>query len=388
MPFFSTLSTSADSTEAVAEVLAEAASFGRVDLALVFYSRQHIEHISAIGKTIADTLAPRAVLGCLGESIVSNDREIENTPALSLWLGHWPEGIDIEAFELQTVKTSDGQEILGRPDLLFEIDPARAMMILLGDPFTFPISDSFLPSINEEYPGLVVVGGMSSNPVGPGYDCLLLGDKAIGTGAVGVLLSGNLKARTVVSQGCRPIGEPLIITEGQENLITELAGQPPLEYLKELFPKLPKADQLLINRGLFLGIAFDEARETFGRGDYIIRNLMGFDHESGGLAVTDRIRVGQTVQFQIRDAATADEDLKAMMTATTASSGRAAGGLLFSCNGRGTRMFDTASHDAGVIQATNGPVALAGLFAAGELGPVGGQNYIHGFTASIVLFDE
>jgi len=384
MPFFSALSTSADSSAAIAGVLEDAAGFGRVDLAMVFYSRQHIEHISEIGRKIIEKLSPRVVLGCLGESIVSNDREIENTPALALWLGHWPAGIDIEAFELQTERTSEGQEILGRPDLLFEVDPKRSMMILLGDPFTFPISDSFLPSINEEYPGLAVVGGMSSNPVGPGYDCLLLGDKAISTGAVGVLLSGDLKARTVVSQGCRPIGEPLIITEGQENLITELAGQPPLEYLKELFPKLPKADQLLINRGLFLGIALDESRETFGRGDYLIRNLMGFDHESGGLAVTERIRVGQTVQFQIRDAATADEDLKAMMIAT----GKAEGGLLFSCNGRGTKMFDTTSHDAGVIQATSGPVALAGLFAAGELGPVGGQNYIHGFTASVVLFGD
>jgi small ligand-binding sensory domain FIST len=332
-------------------------------------------------------LQPRCLLGCLGESIVGNGREIEDHPALSLWLGSWEGRVEIESYQLQVSRTSEGISLLGWPDGLVDADPARSLLIALGDPYTFPTAEIFLPRLNDDYPGLAVVGGMASSPGGPNAGSLMLNDDVVTEGAAGVLLKGDCGWRSVVSQGCRPIGRPLIVTKGKDNIIVELGGQPPLNYLRGLHEELNEHDRQLFERGLLLGIAMTEYRDTFGRGDFLIRNLMGMDRDSGAMAINDRIRVGQTVQFQVRDAASADEDLKLLLGAAKETGRHWQGGLLFTCNGRGTRMFSEPNHDAALIQREVGPLPLAGFFAAGELGPVGGKNFIHGFTASAVLFE-
>ena len=220
----------------------------------------------------------------------------------------------------------------------------------------------------------------------PGQTVLIHGRNAVAGGAVGVHLRGRQPCRVVVSQGCRPIGRPLVVTRGHENVIEQVSGQSPLDYLKGLYDELPALDQQLFQKGLHIGLAMSEYREGFGRGDYLVRNLYGIDRESGALILTDRVRVGQTVQFQLRDADTADDDLRTLLRADLAANGPAAGALLFTCNGRGSRMFQMPDHDARVLADELGPVPTAGFFAAGELGPVGGTNFIHGFTASVVLF--
>jgi small ligand-binding sensory domain FIST len=204
-----------------------------------------------------------------------------------------------------------------------------------------------------------------------------------------VLLQGDLKYRSVVSQGCRPIGKPLVVTKSRDNYILELGGKTPLIHLQNLWNELGDRDQNLVQQGMHLGVVINEYRDTFQRGDFLVRNVLGIDRNTGALGVTDRIRVGQTVQFHVRDAATADEDLRLLLESDAkAHAGPPRGALLFSCNGRGTRLFPQPNHDAGVIQELLGPVPLAGFFAQGELGPVGGQNFIHGFTASVLLFEE
>jgi small ligand-binding sensory domain FIST len=179
----------------------------------------------------------------------------------------------------------------------------------------------------------------------------------------------------------------MVVTKGQDNLIAELGGQTPLDYLRTLLAEVTPAERNLMQKGLLLGVAMTEYRDEFRRGDFVVRNLVGLDPRTGALAVTDRIRLGQTVQFQVRDAESADQDLRELLQAAVADGFKPTGGLLFSCNGRGTRLFPQPDHDAKAIQAGAGPLALAGFFAAGELGPVGGTNFIHGFTASVVLFE-
>jgi small ligand-binding sensory domain FIST len=208
-------------------------------------------------------------------------------------------------------------------------------------------------------------------------------------GAVCVLLRGSVQARSVVSQGCRPIGKPLVITRARDNMILELGGKSAFAQLQDLWQQLNPRDQQLVQRGLHIGRVISEYQESFRRGDFLVRNVMGIDRDSGAIAITERIRAGQTVQFHVRDAATADEDLRLLLEQDKkASAALPAAGLLFSCNGRGTRLFDTPHHDAQAVTAGAGSVPLAGFFAAGELGPIGGQNFIHGFTASVVLFPE
>jgi small ligand-binding sensory domain FIST len=200
-------------------------------------------------------------------------------------------------------------------------------------------------------------------------------------------LQGELGYRAVVSQGCRPLGKPLVITKAQDNIILGLGGKTPLQQLQDLWLTMTPRDHELVQQGLMLGVAVSEYRENFRRGDFLVRHLTGLDRDTGAIGVGDRVRVGQTVQFHVRDAESADEDLRLMLEATGPGIG-SRGGLLFSCNGRGTRLFGQPDHDASAVQHAMGALPLAGFFAQGELGPIGGQNFIHGFTASLVLFAD
>ena len=192
-----------------------------------------------------------------------------------------------------------------------------------------------------------------------------------------------------MSQGCRPIGRPMIVTKVERNLIRELGRRPSLEVLRELFEELPEDERELVQSGLHIGRVINEYQEEFRRGDFLVRNVMGSD-DQGGIAITDLVRVGQTVQFHVRDAETADEDLRSLVDTDRIDHPRAkvAGALLFSCNGRGTRLFAEPDHDVGVLRERFGPIPVAGFFAMGEIGPIGGQNFVHGYTASVVLFEQ
>ncbi len=390
MSFVSALSTSPHATRAAEEVSAsvEHALAGVApELAVVFFSPHHAADAAEMAVVFQERLGAPALIGVLGESIVAGVKEVENRPGVALWAGSWGGRMAIDAFHLDLEDTPDGPTLFGWPDAMFDANPADSLLIAFGDPYSFPAVELFLPRVNEDYPGLRLAGGMASNPTGPGSPSLLLNGEVQPQGAVGVLLRGPARMRTVVSQGCRPVGRPLIITKGQDNVILELGGRTPLEYLRGLLEEVPTHEKELMQKGLLIGIAISEYRDEFRRGDFLIRNLIGLDPRTGALAVTDRIRRGQTVQFQVRDAATASEDLREMLVTAKADSFRPKGGLVFTCNGRGTRMFGTADHDAKAIQSVAGPLGLAGFFAAGEFGAVAGQNFIHGFTASTVLFE-
>jgi small ligand-binding sensory domain FIST len=384
MPYAAAISTVIGSRRAAAEVAACAAGLGGPpDLATVFFSPHHHENALDIVDELATRLKARAMIGCLGEGIVGPGHEAENEPAISLWLANFGGQIEVEPFHLQPTDTPDGLSLLGWPDALDECEPANAAVLTFGDPYTFPLVELFFPRVHEDYPGLPVVGGMSSGSSGPGQTLLVHQNEVVTFGAVGVLLRGPALWRTVVSQGCRPIGRPLVITRGRDTIIQEVGGQPPLAYLQELFPTLSPSDQNLMQQALHVGIAMSEYKDHFDRGDFVIRNLTGIDKASGAIHITDRVRIGATIQFQVRDAATADEDFRTLLKKEK----KASSALLFTCNGRGSRLFSTPHHDAAAISDAFGPLPTAGFFAAGEFGPVGGVNYIHGFTASVVLFE-
>jgi small ligand-binding sensory domain FIST len=377
----SALSTARDSDAALRSVLgrvAEGLGGEPGDLALAFASSHHAE---ALGRLAAEARARglgRHVLACTGESVVGEDREVERAPAVSLW------AIALPGARLRPVRlTFGGERLDGWPDDLGGPGDAGRTLLLLGDPFTFP-ADRLLKELNASMPGLRVVGGMASAGNAPGQNRLALDDEVFDDGAVGLLVEGPA-VRTVVSQGCRPIGRPMIVTKAEGNLIRELGRRPALEVLRETFEALGPDEQALVRQGLHVGRVINEYQDAFRRGDFLVRNVMGAD-ESGGIAITDHVRVGQTVQFHVRDAATADEDLRTLLG--EAGGRRAAGALLFSCNGRGTRLFPEPGHDVGAIRAALGPIPVAGFFAMGEIGPIGGQNFLHGFTASVALFEE
>jgi small ligand-binding sensory domain FIST len=386
--FAAALSTHADTERAVGEVCDRARSEldGTPDLALVFVSHHHGPDFCTVAAAVSQQTGTRNLLGCTGEAIVGGPREVERQPALALWLARLP-GVAIHAMHIEYEETAEGGTFVGWPDALPDDWPAGSALITLGEPFSFP-TDAFLTVMNEDHPGVPVVGGMASGAWGAGQNRLLLGREEFDRGAVAALVHGPLRVRSVVSQGCRPIGKHFVVTRAQQNVIVELGGKPPLERLQEILPTLEPTDQQLVQHGLHIGTVIDEYKDRFERGDFLVRNVIGADPQSGVIAITDLVRPGRTVQFHVRDAQTADEDLHHLIAASRAAGPPPLAALLFTCNGRGTRLFNRPNHDAGVLREHLGEIPAAGFFAQGELGPVGGKNFIHGFTASVVLFEE
>lgn len=371
----------------VAALLAHESLDRAADLAVVVASHHHSGSFAELGSRVAEVTGARHLFGATAETVIANEREHEESPAIAVWAAHLP-GVDLTPVRLKFERSPDGGAITGWPEALAGAWPAGAALLLLGEPFSFP-ADALLAQLNEDRPGVPVIGGMASGASQPGRNRLWLDGHCYEDGAVGVVVSGAVEIEAVVSQGCRPIGRPFVVTQAGRNIIGQLGGAPALGRFQELFQELTAEEQQLAQRGLHVGLVIDEYREDFARGDFLVRNVIGADPKSGAIAIGDYARVGQTVQFHVRDGATADEDLRTLLAASKARETAApAGALLFTCNGRGTRLFAEPNHDAAALQSCWPGLPVAGLFAQGELGPIAGSNFVHGFTASVGLLRE
>jgi small ligand-binding sensory domain FIST len=375
------VSTAPDAQQAAVEAAAHARDelAGEApSLAVLLGSRSHSDKAVDVLNAVQEMLEPPALIGCVAQTIVAGRREIEDEPAVAVWLAS---GLAAETFQLDFVRTGSGGLLTG-----YRFDrTAHDLHLLLPDPYTFP-SSLLVEHLNTDLPGTTVVGGVVSGGRGPGDTRLFRDQDVLTSGLVGVRLPG-VHGVPIVSQGCRPIGDPYIVTGADGAAITELGGRPPLQRLREIVAGLPPDEQELVSNGLQIGIVVDEHLAAPGQGDFLIRGLLGADQSTGAIEVGDVVEVGATVQFQVRDAAGADKDLRLTVErAGAALAGRPVGALLFTCNGRGRRMFGVADHDASTIEELLGGIPLAGFFAAGEIGPVAGRNALHAFTASMALF--
>jgi small ligand-binding sensory domain FIST len=391
MRFSEALSMEGDANSAANEVSVAAirgSSGEAFDLGFLFFTSHHAEAAREAAVAIRERTGVRHLIGCSGESIIGGGREVEREPAMALWLGSMP-GVRLRPFRIECRETPDGFCFPFSPEDLFdEVAPGSALLFL-GESFSMP-GDQYLRRFNEDHPGIPVIGGMASGARAPGENVLLVDGCEVREGAVGVLLSGRVRVSAIVSQGCRPVGEPLVVTECDRNAILKLGGRPALVRTQEVFSNLPEADRRLFQSAPHVGIAMTENRLRFGPGDFLIRNLVGVDQARGAIFVSDNLRLGQTIQFHVRDGDAADADLRDLLRRERArpGAGPSRGALLFSCNGRGTRMFGGPDHDVAALHEELGPIPVAGFFAHGELGPVGDRNHLHGFTASIALFSE
>jgi small ligand-binding sensory domain FIST len=381
MPFAGALSehpvTSLATGEVIGAVLEDLGE--RPDLAVVTVTRPHLGALDDIAAAVEAVLHPMAVIGCAAESVVGTGREVEETPSVSLWAARVGPLVPVA---LRATRLADGDwHFTGWPASLAFVPSA---LVLVADPFTFP-SAEFLAWVGRRHPGLPVVGGNASAGAGPGGNRLVTGARTVSEGAVGVLLGAGVEVATVVSQGARPYGQPLTVTRSERNIVHEVAGRPALEALVgQITDDLAPVDVAgLEANGFHIGRLVDEHLEEAGPGDFLVRSVTGVDHASGAIAVDDRMPVGCTVRFHLRDPAAADRDLRAALA------GRSADGvLLCTCNGRGTRFFDEPDHDAAAVADALGPVPVGGFSAAGEFGPVGGTNFLHTFTASMALLSD
>jgi small ligand-binding sensory domain FIST len=350
--------------------------------AVLFASPHFAGSARELVTTVAELTGGVPLIGCVASAVAGGAREVESGPAVSLWLaaGLGP----VETFSMEFVPTSSGGAFGG---YRFGPDPAGAHLMIC-DPYTFPAAD-LMAHLNQNVPGAVVMGGMASGGLAQRRSLLFRDDRVLTVGAVGAHLPGAA-VRPLVAQGCRPVGDPYTVTRADGSLIFELGGRPPLARLRELAATLPVREQELLAQGPHLGLVIDEYQAEARQGDFLVRGIVGADPTSGAMAVAGEVEIGQTVQFHVRDARSADDDLRRVLEREASGSGGRppAGALLFTCTGRGARMFGEPDHDAGLLAGMLGQLPVAGFFCDGELGPVGGQNFLHTFTASIALFSD
>ena len=384
------LSEEFDTVSAAGEVAdrARAGLDGDCDLCLVFASGPHLPMAKWLLSEVQERLGPRNLIGCGAGGTLAQGRELEEGPGLVVWAASLP-GAEVSTMHLSAERDGEGFRLLGLPEELAEAGGEDAAgpgdaIIALCDPFSFP-SELLLEALERARPRAPVLGGLASASFAGGTVLLRDGD-VHSDGAVAALLSG-VEVLPCVSQGAVPVGAEMAITAAEGNVIAELAGKPAMERLGEVIAALPERERELAVAGVLLGIVIDENRPSYERGDFLVRPIIGADRESGSLVTGERVRVGQTVRLHVRDAASADEDLREALRAQAQALGAegAAGALLFTCNGRGSNMFEVPDHDAAAIEDSLGAPA-AGFFCAGEIGPVGGRNFLHGFTATMAVF--
>ena len=356
-------------------------------LAVAFVSPHYQADYGRVGPMLSELLGAGHAFGCSGGGIIGAGMEVEQRPALSITAATLP-GVDIEAFHLDGDKLPDLDAGPDKWQELVGVSVAQEpQFVLLADPFSFPVQNLIM-GLDFAFPAAAKIGGLASGAQRAGDNALFLDGEVHGSGAIGLALHGNIMVDTVVAQGCRPIGDAMRITSSHRNVLAELDGKPPMAILQDLFRSLSERDRQLMGHSLFLGVVMDEFLDSPVQGDFLIRNVVGMDQRTGALAIGEMLKEGQLVQFHLRDAETSAQDLTFVLERYAADNreNEVPGALLFSCLGRGEYLYGRPNHDTDIFREKLGQVPLGGFFCNGEIGPVGGTTFLHGYTSSFGLF--
>lgn len=399
----STLANPADAAAQACEMLCDGVS-GSIDLVLAFFSAHHADDAADIARAINNRIGPACLLGSSAQSVIATSREVEAGPGIAL-LGLSLPGVDLVPFtfdEIQAVGQDDPaslREVLG-------IGPDHRATLLLADPFSVPIV-GLLPRLNEALAGVPLIGGMASAGDKSGQNALVLNDRVLRAGAVGLSIRGPIRVDPVVSQGCKPFGPTMVVTASSGNLIQRLDGVKALDAIEDALSSLGAADRLLLEHGLCLGRAIDPDKPRLGRDDFLVRHVVGVDPVSRAIAIDDVIAPGETIRLHLRDRDTARSDLAMLLDGQQLRETPFAA-MLISCNGRGRALFgepdcdaravarafgsatpgESVAHGGTLIAPDDTAIPLAGFFANGEIGPIAGQSFLHSQTASLALFRQ
>ncbi|MFH1857303.1 MAG: FIST N-terminal domain-containing protein [Candidatus Omnitrophota bacterium] len=358
-------------------------------LALLFVSTSYEAEWKYLVPELRRSLGFPLLIGCSSSGVIGHDLELEFLPAMSLVAAYLPD-VMLHPFMVSPIELELSYDTGKRWTSHLGVSKKDfPSFIIIPEPLSCNAS-KLLEDLNQDFSRQPVVGGLASGSGDLGGNFLFLNDEVFREGAVGVALTGNIALETIVSQGCRPIGERYIVTEADDNVLIALRGKPAIEVLQDLFSRLSPQDRGLAQHALFLGLAADEMRPEFKRGDFLIRNIVGADPMTGALLIGERLSVGQTVQFHLRDAKTSEEDLRVLLKALAPSfkSRPPRGMVVFNCQGRGKGLYGTSHHDIRIIRSFVGESAIAGFFSNGEIGPVGGKACLHGYTSSLGIFRE
>ena len=384
MRWRSILSEKASYRECLAELDHKFANEPAPDLTFLFLSEAYSAYYSEFQEKLRDILGGGCLVGCSAGGLCGEQKETEYQAGASLFCG-WAPGVTVSPFHLNELPDMDAPQSAWQDRITPDIDHVKGL-VLLADPFSLE-ADALLRGLDFAYPDAPKVGGLASGCERPGEAALFCGRSLYRRGCVGVALGGQVHVSTSVAQGCEPVGEQMVITECRGNVILELDNKPATLALTQTVQSLEHGLQQAARRTVFVGLGAGKPALKYEPGDFLVRQVMGLDPRLGCIAVAARLRKGQTVQFHLRDAQTSSKDLETVLRRVPETE-KASGALLFSCLGRGRTLYGETGHDTRVFHEIVGDVPLSGFFCNGEIGPVGGESALHGFTSSFALFSS
>ena len=388
MKWASAISESENVEEAVSECAESIKSIvgNSPDLVFVFPSFNFSGQFKDISNALSKHFENSVIMGCSGNGVIGAGREVEHTPGFAMCAAELPE-VEITPFHISDSDLPDGDDPPNKWENVLGVSrESRPNFVLLADPFSVR-GENLLMGMDYAYPDCKIVGGLASGGTQPGSNALYLNNITYDHGIAGVALSGNIEISTIVAQGCKPIGSLSRITKCERNILQELDGRSPFDILGETYNELNEADQKLFQNSLFLGVVMDPFESSPGIGDFLIRNIVGANPDAGQLAVGQMLREGQLVQFHLRDAQTSTENLSNMLDEYQSTPfGPETGALMFSCLGRGKYLYEEPDHDTDLFREKIGDLPLTGFFCNGEIGPVSGSTFLHGYTSSFGIF--
>jgi small ligand-binding sensory domain FIST len=357
----------------------------RADLAVVFPSSRYGAELRQLPELLPAPLRECTLIGCAAAGVIGAGEECEDAPALSLTIASLPQvALAARHFEDETLPSSHARTAIWHSAFRAAPSESGPSFVVLADPFTFA-TEPFLQAMDRHYPESTKVGGLASGGRRAGDSTLFVNGGVYASGAACLTLDGDLDVRAIVAQGCRPVGQPLFVTRAHGNLLLELDGRRPTEVIQEMYENAGERDRELLPRALFLGLVMRPGESRYGRGDFLVRNLLGVDDETGALWIGAGIEVNQVVQFHVRDAVTSAEDLEQALRQLDDASAPA-GALLFQCLGRGRHLYGRPDHDTDAFRRHAAATPLGGFFCNGEIGPVRARSFVHGYTSAFAVF--
>ncbi len=358
----------------------------RPDITLVFVSRHHAPSYFVAPELFSSRLGSKVLIGSSASGVIGAGREIEGRPGVSVCSAMLP-GASAHPFYLKQDDLPDADAPPEKWHNLLDVDSEKVRSFLLfPDPYTIR-PDALIAGLDFAFPKANKTGALVSGGSGPGTSALFSNGGVQRSGAVGVAFTGDVEMESVVSQACRPIGRPMVVTEASENLVLKLDGESALTTLQSVFKEASAESKLLIRRSVQIGILNRYAGEPDDTGEYVLRNVLGMVEDSGAVAVGDTVREGQVVQFHVSDSEVAEQDLRASLSDYVANDYRIpSSALMFSCLSLGKRLHGQPDHDTAIFQDVVAPVPLAGFFSNGEISTKNGHTRLHGYTSSFSMF--
>ncbi|MDD9970385.1 MAG: FIST C-terminal domain-containing protein [Myxococcales bacterium] len=381
MAFRSTLSQRVDALDALYEAIErlEQDRAWAPDLVTLFCTPHHVPLFEDMVEVLQQQFPHSMLIGCSAIGVIGGGHEAERREALSLSVGLLP-GATLHPVRLEGDMDPD-------PDWVSQLGPFERdpHFVLLPDPFTCDV-DVLLSLLDDAFPDGSKVGGLISGADAPGDSVMVLDGNVYRDGLVGVAIAGEAHVDPIVAQGCRPIGDAMIVTRIRDNVVYELNVGKPVDALQNVYRHLSPRDQELCHHSLFLGVEMHSKTGTYGQGDFLLGDVLGMDPKSGAMAIGRPVRDYQVVQFHLCDAETSAVDLRRQLVALNP---RAQGGtqaaMLFCCVGRGEALYGVPDHDADMIRRHLGDVPVFGFFSSGEIGQVGRRTFVHGYTTAAAL---